>query len=53
MEEQECDHEWEFISDWYGDPQVINGTADCSYLCCRKCGEEAPLGTGEIAESEY
>lgn len=34
------DHDWEFISDWYGDPGVINGTADCSYWKCRVCGKE-------------
>lgn len=36
--EPECDHEWEWISDWYGDPNVINGTADCSGWECKKCG---------------
>src|ERR1017187_2378298 len=35
-----CDHRWNFIRDWYGDPNVINGTADCSFWRCRKCGEE-------------
>ncbi len=33
----ECDHDWELIRDWYGDPDVINGTADCSFFRCRKC----------------
>ena len=37
------DHDWEIISDWYGDPDVINGTADCSFKRCRVCGEEAEL----------
>lgn len=35
-----CDHRWDFSHDWYGDPNVINGTADCSFWRCRKCGEE-------------
>ena len=35
-----CDHDWRFVSDWYGDPGVINGTADCSFYECRKCGDE-------------
>lgn len=35
----EEDHDWEFVSDWYGDPDVINGTADCSYWQCRACGK--------------
>ena len=34
------DHDWQFISDWYGDPDVINGTADCSFMRCRNCGKE-------------
>lgn len=34
------DHDWKFVSDWYGDPCVINGTADCSYWLCRACGKE-------------
>lgn len=34
------DHEPEWISDWYGDPNVINGTADCSGWACKRCGEE-------------
>ena len=35
-----CAHQWNFVRDWYGDPNVINGTADCSFWRCRKCGEE-------------
>jgi hypothetical protein len=35
-----CDHKWEFIRDWYGDPNVINGTADCSFWRCSRCDEE-------------
>ena len=34
-----CTHEWRWISDWYGDPGVINGTADCSRWECGLCGE--------------
>ena len=33
-------HKWKFVKDWYGDPNVINGTADCSYWECKKCGLE-------------
>lgn len=35
-----CDHDWKWIKDWYGDPNVINGTADCSRWECQRCGEE-------------
>lgn len=36
----ESDHDWKYVSDWSGDPQVIGGTFDCGYLECRTCGEE-------------
>lgn len=36
----ECEHTWKKIRDWYGDPDVPYGTADCSFLRCTKCGEE-------------
>ena len=32
------DHDWKFVRDWYGDPEVINGTADCSYIERQRCG---------------
>jgi hypothetical protein len=38
--EKPCDHDWRYISDWGGDPDVIGGTFDCSRWECRKCGEE-------------
>lgn len=47
------DHDWEYISDWYGDPGVINGTADCSFKRCRVCGKEAPLDDDERASDFY
>ena len=31
------DHDWEWVRDWYGDPGVINGTADCSGWVCKRC----------------
>ena len=36
---KEYDHDWKYQSDWYGDPGVIGGTADCSYWECEACGE--------------
>lgn len=39
-ENGEFDHDWEWIVDWYGDPDVVNGTADCSHWRCRACGSE-------------
>ena len=35
-----CDHAWSKVSDWYGDPTLHNGTADCSYWRCLECDEE-------------
>lgn len=34
------DHYFEFVRDWEGDPNVINGTQDCSFYRCRVCGFE-------------
>ena len=34
----ECRHNWHFVPDWYGDPTVPNGTADCSRWECDLCG---------------
>jgi hypothetical protein len=48
----EFDHDWRYVSDWMGDPDVINGTMDCSYKRCRVCGEEAPLAFGERPPTE-
>lgn len=45
------DHDWEYVSDWAGDPSVPNGTYDCSFKRCRQCGEEAPLDVGETPSS--
>ncbi len=39
-DECRCDHTWEFVRDWMGDPNVINGTADCSFWRCTKCETE-------------
>lgn len=43
-EPPECDHDWKWISDWYGDPDVINGTADCSRWECQKCDATKEAG---------
>ena len=36
----QCEHEWRFVRDWYGDSNVVNGTADCSFYRCDKCDAE-------------
>jgi len=40
LPEEECDHDWQVIEDWEGDPSIPNGTRDCSFLRCRTCDEE-------------
>ncbi len=34
----EFDHDWEYVSDWAGDPGVIGGTYDIRYRDCKVCG---------------
>lgn len=34
------EHEWEYVADWEGDPGVVNGTHDISFLRCASCGAE-------------
>ena len=46
------DHDWEYVSDWYGDPGVINGTADCSFKRCKQCGKESELEDGDESLGE-
>lgn len=33
-------HDWEFHSDWYGDPGVVNGTCTFYFFRCRVCEAE-------------
>lgn len=35
------DHDWEYVNDWAGDPDVIGGTYDIRYKVCRVCGKKA------------
>ena len=42
--DRRCEHDMKWISDWYGDADVINGTQDCSRLECRICGWIDPNG---------
>lgn len=34
-----CEHKWRWVSDWYGDPTIPNGTVDCSRMQCELCDE--------------
>ncbi len=49
---ESCDHDWEVISDWAGDPGVINGTYDCSFKRCTICGQEAPLELDDMYDDD-
>ena len=35
--QEQCAHEWKWIKDWEGDPNVINGVRHFSYWQCTKC----------------
>lgn len=39
-------HRFHLVSDWMGDPNVINGTCDCSYMEC-ECG-----ATREVSDED-
>lgn len=48
------DHDWERISDWYGDPGVINGTCSFTFLRCRVCDlEKQDDGDFDDYEPDY
>ena len=34
------EHDWKYVRDWAGDPDVINGAYDINYKTCRICGKE-------------
>jgi len=36
----ECEAEMRWIDDWGGDPDIPNGTFDCSHWECPECGLE-------------
>ena len=40
QDKTQIDHDWKWVSDWYGDPEVVNGTADCSHWKCTRCDSE-------------
>ncbi len=40
MSEPQCEHDWKWIDDWGGDPDVISGTFDCGHWECQLCGLE-------------
>lgn len=42
--DRRCEHSMKWIKDWYGDPSIPNGTADCSRLECEQCGWIDPNG---------
>jgi hypothetical protein len=49
--DRRCEHQMKWISDWYGDSSIPNGTADCSRLECEQCGWVDP--NGEAPEIDY
>ena len=54
--DDECQHQWTFVKDWYGNPDVPNGTVDCSHWYCAECDtqtEEQPTGWEPPFLEEY
>jgi len=49
----ECEHDWRFIRAWYGDSNVINGTADCSFYRCIKCDAEQSEKPEDYEDAPY
>lgn len=47
----EEDHDWKVISDWYGDPDVINGTQTFYIKRCRQCGKEVDATDDDIRDA--
>jgi len=47
-ESAECEHEWEAVNDWFGDPSVPNGTQSFTYMRCAQCGEERAPQDGDL-----
>lgn len=51
-ENGELDHDWEYTSDWAGDPGVIGGTYDIYTRRCRACGVEEPVSASDMPTFE-
>lgn len=47
------DHDWEYISDWAGDPNVIGGTFSWRYKVCKTCGKDAEWDGQPDDQREY
>jgi len=46
------DHDWKYKSDWYGDPNVINGTQAFYTKECRYCGKEEDCSRSLVQRAE-
>jgi hypothetical protein len=42
------DHDWQYTSDWSGDPGVIGGTYNIYTKRCRACGHEEECGPEDM-----
>lgn len=51
-QKSDCDHNWEFVADWEGDPDLPNGTHDLSHWRCLECGLEQ-IETPEGYEPDF
>lgn len=48
----EIDHDWQYLSDWEGDPGVIDGTRTTYCRVCRECGFGEPCGVDMFDDDE-
>jgi hypothetical protein len=51
--ERRCEHQMRWIRDWYGDPSIPYGTADCSRSECEQCGWVDPCGEKPERDWDY
>jgi hypothetical protein len=51
--DRRCEHSMKWIRDWYGDPSIPNGTADCSRSECTECGWIDPNGEKPERDWDY
>ena len=47
-----CNHDWQYVPDWGGNPDVPNGTFDASYFVCELCDEHQTEMPDDYIEPE-
>lgn len=52
IEGEPDDHDWQYHSDWTGDPEVIGGTYNIYFRVCRQCGLEEQLSSEDMPQDD-